>query len=460
MSNLTATPGQLFPDKSGEKFRTVSNGGIMEAAHEMFREKSHLEKYRKHYGFARAVSFIFQALSALFALTFVQRLVLGVTPHLSEMFAQIASYAVSLVLLVGIETAKRLFFGDFVRSLFTGRGLAVGALVGNLVLLSVAVYTSVQGAKEFTERQADKSGDIKAAHSMLADSTAKDYAAQLAAARKDLRDFKRSVEWKGRVNMSDKNTASTIASMTRRIEALQGEKEKATDGLTATLSASLAKNDAATAKDSSYMFWVSLCIELAGLFCIGFCSWYLARVFIEGRIDGTITTANQATTAAQQHDPGTMEKLSLAVDRLAAQLSGTQQAARPVIGFRQQSQEGAPQPTPQPAQPAKTDTVAPARVPAFDLPTLPRQEAQPVPMGLTASDVEGIVSRYLSPSQQQNAATVEMVGFLRRYAHVVRSLEGGASVKGAATGCGVSESTVHNVKRCMKVLLAGSGATA
>ena len=67
-----------------------------------------------------------------------------------------------------------------------------------------------------------------------------------------------------------------------------------------------------------------------------------------------------------------------------------------------------------------------------------------------------MLERYLSPLQNQAGGTgfsfVELQGFLRKYANVVKCIEAGLSNKQVAKQCGVSKTTVHNVKRCLRNL--------
>ena len=140
----------------------------------------------------------------------------------------------------------------------------------NIFLIGVAVYTSTQGAKEFTQRQTDKSEQIKGKYSAASDSITASIQNQIDSEKRAFADFKRSVSWKGKINMSEKNTAFTIASYNRRLEKLQTEKEKALASLDTGLQTDLGDNATKTAKDSGNMFWVSLLVELAGLLCIGY----------------------------------------------------------------------------------------------------------------------------------------------------------------------------------------------
>jgi DNA-binding NarL/FixJ family response regulator len=70
-------------------------------------------------------------------------------------------------------------------------------------------------------------------------------------------------------------------------------------------------------------------------------------------------------------------------------------------------------------------------------------------------DVEQVLGKYhlqpipISPSGFMIA---DMQGFIQKYENVVKCLEEGLSNKQTAKKCKVSQTTVHNVKRCLRNL--------
>jgi len=50
------------------------------------------------------------------------------------------------------------------------------------------------------------------------------------------------------------------------------------------------------------------------------------------------------------------------------------------------------------------------------------------------------------------ASAAEIAGYLRKYKQVVETVIAGESNRRTAEGCAVSLSTVHNVKRCMRMV--------
>ena len=446
MQKKGITPSAIFSNASAQVFNQFEDGSILERAHQIYKEKTFLERFKPHYKAANIASYLFQGLSALFAFTFGQRLVAGVLPQFGETAVLVLSCLVAGTLLAGIEVFKRLCLGSFVVSFIQSRASQSGVSVSwaslaiNIFLIGVAVYTSTQGAKEFTQRQTDKSEQIRGRYSVVSDSVAAALQKQVDSEKKALADFKRSVSWKGKINMDDKSTSFTIASYNRRLEKAQAEKEKALGSLDAGLQSDLSDNAAKTAKDSGNMFWVSLLVELAGLLCIGYVYLYLARVFIE---QGAQAGPGQQPDPTDRRENDYLQHLSRTIEDLAQTLHENRQpAAAPVaaasapIGFRRYD------------SPAVGDIPADGRL------------SQPLPVADTGAvsnaETDSILERYLSPLQNQAGGTgfsfAELQGFLRKYANVVKCIEAGLSNKQVAKQCGVSETTVHNVKRCLRNL--------
>jgi hypothetical protein len=429
MQNPAIKPSTIFPNTSARLFRQFEFGGVVEKAHQTFKEKTYLERYKNLYTAANFASFLLQTLSALFAFTFGQHLVASVLPQFGETFVLFTSCLLAALLLVGIEVIKRLCLGSFIvtfiqsRAAQSGSSISWGALAINVLLIGVAVFTSTEGAKEFTRRQTDKSELIQGHYATESAGVAAYIQKQMDSEKQALADFKRSVSWKGKINMAEKNTAFTIASHNRRLEKLQEEKEKALASLEIGLQTDLNDNAAKTTKDSGNMFWVSLLVELSGLLCIGYVFFFLSRVFIENGISGGGKDEQEADDAPTPINP---------VQTLGntAAMNGTPTFKNP-IGFRQYDNKVSESDSGHVANPI------PLSYPATDLPTAQVWEKYHLnsnlipPSGFTIADLEG---------------------FLRKYENVVKGLEEGLSNKKVAKRCKVSETTVHNVKRCLRNL--------
>jgi hypothetical protein len=83
--------------------------------------------------------------------------------------------------------------------------------------------------------------------------------------------------------------------------------------------------------------------------------------------------------------------------------------------------------------------------------------ANPIPLSYPATDLPTaqvwekyhLNSNLIPPS---GFTIADLEGFLRKYENVVKGLEEGLSNKKVAKRCKVSETTVHNVKRCLRNL--------
>jgi len=441
MQKNGVSPSAIFSNPSAKVFNQFEEGSILERAKQVYREKSYLEQYKPHYKAANVASFLFQGLSALFAFTFGQQLIAGVLPQFGQTAVLVVSCLAAAALLVGVEVFKRLCLGSFIVSFIQSKSSESGVSVSwaslalNVLLIGVSVYTSTEGAKEFTRRQTDKSEQIRGLHSAASDSVSTSIQKQIDAEKLALADFKRSVSWKGKINMSNKNTAFTIASFNRRLEKLQEEKERALGTLDVGLQNDLSTNAAKTIKDSGNMFWVSLLVELAGLLCIGFVFVYLARVFIE---QGAPAGPSQQPEPAEKR-PDDFQQLSRNLEILTQSLKGHQQS------------NGAP----------ATANGSPIGFRRYDSPLDGEKKAAgrvdyPLPYTGTDAATTRTNETSFSPLQEHTGSTglsfADLQGFLRKYANVVTCIEAGMSNKQTAKKCSVSETTVHNVKRCLRNL--------
>lgn len=437
MQNQTVNPSAIFPNRSARLFRQLEVGAVMERANQTFKEKTYLERYKNLYSAANLTSYLLQTLSALFAFTFGQNLVASVLPQFGETFVLFTSCFLAGLMLVGIEVFKRLCLGSFIvtfiqsRASQSGVSISWGALAVNILLIGVAVYTSTEGAKEFTRRQTDKSELIRGKHASESESLAEKIQGQMDAEKKGLADFKRSVSWKGKINMAEKNTAFTIASFNRRLEKLQEEKAQALASLDANLQTDLNANQVKTTKDSGNMFWVSLLVELSGLLCIGYVFFFLSRVFIENGFSG-----GGGSKPSHGHQEEEEAKLQDMMDSVrgngAATLNNSAPPIKNPIGFRRYD-----------------DTASEKATETSIRPFSSTVSALPIP------EKQDLLEKYPSlhhSSSPSGFSVADLQGFLRKYENVVKCLEEGLSNKQVSKRCKVSETTVHNVKRCLRNL--------
>jgi len=435
MQNQAIKPSTIFPNTSARLFRQFEVGALVEKAQKTFKEKTYLERHKSLYSAANVASFLFQTLSALFAFTFGQHLVASVLPQFGETFVMFTSCFLAAILLIGLEVFKRLCLGSFIvtfiqsRSSQSGVSISWGALAVNILLIGVAVYTSTEGAKEFTRRQTDKSEMIRGKYAGETENLTALVQSQMDAEKKSLDDFKRSVSWKGKINMAEKNTAYTIASHKRRLEKLQSEKEKSLATLDAGLQSDLNGNATKTAKDSGNMFWASLAVELAGILCIWFVFFYLSRVFIE---NGVSEGGGRKHKKQEEDDDELQDLMSSFHANGSPNMNNSASTIKNPIGFRRYDDQVADKVT--------EILKKPYFAPAFNFQNAEKENLLEMYPSLNHSS---------SPS---GFSMADLQGFLRKYENVVKCLEEGLSNKQVAKRCKVSETTVHNVKRVLRNL--------
>lgn len=289
---MTHTPINLSPTIHRFTFRFRSyfeTQSIVSRAHQTFKDKSYLERYKTLFVATSITSYLLQILSALFALSFAHDLVANLLSRFNESCSLFVSWAIAILILACIEIFKRLCWSSFIVSLVrkkTSQGrlpFSWGALALNALLICIAVYSSTEGAKDFIRKQSDKSDVINNQYEQEAKLRLSAIQSSIESEQSALERFTQSVSWKGKINMSDKNTAFAIASHNRRLEQLQEEKIKTVTKLEAKLQDDLSENVSKTSKDSSDIFLVSLLVELIGLLCIGYIYFFLSKVYTESK---------------------------------------------------------------------------------------------------------------------------------------------------------------------------------
>ena len=146
--------------------------------------------------------------------------------------------------------------------------------------------------------------------------------------------------------------------------------------------------------------------------------FFLSRVFIENRISGG---GNRQENRGERQGTDPVQNPKAYVEPNGSPVHNSTEAVRQPIGFRRYK-----------------DISDVTERPIHDLPgaeqVLEKYHLQPFPV---------------SPS---GFTIADMQGFIQKYENVVKCLEDGLSNKQAAKKCKVSQTTVHNVKRCLRNL--------
>jgi nitrate reductase NapE component len=199
------------------------------------------------------------------------------------------SAGLSLGLLIFLELLKsevcKLSFHRFY--LWGNSGVNFGLLLFALVFVGLSVFLSVFGAKELY-KQLDKSeSQLEASHKANRDSIALYYDTRIQAEKQSLSAFKSSVNWQGKINVSDKTVSTTIQSHTAKIDSLEADKRR---NLASSLTIGGAKLSALkTDNQFSASFWFGLSLFVEGLIVLSvwFLVWYDWKVSKESELFGS-----------------------------------------------------------------------------------------------------------------------------------------------------------------------------
>jgi hypothetical protein len=212
---------------------------------------------------------------------------------LAYQFANALNFFVSAVFAVVLLVFLELLKGEFSQLAFkrffvksNNSGLNYSLLFFALVFFALSVFLSVNGVKELY-KQLDKSEiDFKANHQVQKDSLIKSFDSRIEAEKTALLVFKNSVSWQGKINITDKTVANSIASYTAKIDSLEADKRQAITGFTNLSDKELNNLEAKNGFNLSFWFWLSLGIELLIILCLWFDVWFAYRTAKEAELFG------------------------------------------------------------------------------------------------------------------------------------------------------------------------------
>jgi hypothetical protein len=192
----------------------------------------------------------------------------------------------ALVLLLVLELLKielsSLFFKRIFQNFNIGSTYGLGLIT--LLLFALSVFTSVNGAREIFNRFEYSIQKLETMQAMQKDSLYRFYEQKIQNEKQALNDFKNSVSWNGKINISDKTVAQTQLSYTAKIDSLENEKRTQLLHLLKT-----SKNDLATIQiknEFNVGFWLSISglIEILIIVSSWFRNWYIYNVCQESEL--------------------------------------------------------------------------------------------------------------------------------------------------------------------------------
>ena len=264
----------LFSNLFDSKFQNAENSAILDASNQNFKPKSFIDTYGKYYKTAKIVGVVGGIVSALLAFYFFVVLFKNSVP------APVA-VALSIVCIGGIELIKNAALSETFKSLVIGRFALAAALLSGGVL-AASIYTSVEGANSYVNDTG--TALISTIEKNYNDSIASVQNAENIAildAKKEMKEYKQSVSYKGKINTSDKVVMSILASKQKKIDDLQQKYNNSLSGIEGKKGSDVAKTAENTDKTAFKMVAVALFNELVIICSLWFTFWFLAGVYKE-----------------------------------------------------------------------------------------------------------------------------------------------------------------------------------
>jgi hypothetical protein len=139
------------------------------------------------------------------------------------------------------------------------------------LMLTGSVYTSLQGAKQYHEQKSTVLSDFKATSENKLDSISSYYNNQILAAKTELKAYKESVMYKGKINPYAKATSATLTRLNNEISDLNNEKSKAIASLKSEIETGISH----AKKKQNFNGFAFLALALLNEVLIIFCLWFL-----------------------------------------------------------------------------------------------------------------------------------------------------------------------------------------
>ena len=311
---------------------------------------------------------------------------------------------IAVVLMVLVEMTKNALTESAAIHWLKNRKVSPFAFTAGL-MFCLSVAASLFGIMDFhrltdaTIKQATISAEASA------DSIAARYDAMIAKEEAALADYRKSVSWAGKIDVSNKATQTVLATHAAQIARLQNEKAAALAAYQVLQAETIA--DAKNISERNGLAWLILCItnEAVIAACLLFIFHYQYRAITEN------------FAAAQKHEISIEE-------------------VRELIQFFAPAEKGLTLPAF-----GAEDEVNPAKI-GFNPNKAQNSENK------QETKVNPRVNPGLTPVKSQQ----ELRAFLAKYRHVVRAIEAGHPVSAITEKYQLSRSTVKNVRRCMQVL--------
>lgn len=188
----------------------------LESAQERFRPKSFYEQFKPLERISRAFTAVLPSLSVVTG-------AVALCTVFSSLIGFYGGLTVGFLLVVSVEIAKAKTLDIGFTIWHTNRVYSYPVLGLAFIMSILSAYLSIDGAKEIYSSTDTSIHDKKSYFQAQKDSLNAHYGGLIATEEKALSDFKSSVSWRGKIDMSNKGTIATISAREKQIERLSSD---------------------------------------------------------------------------------------------------------------------------------------------------------------------------------------------------------------------------------------------
>jgi hypothetical protein len=300
----------IFTDLFSNKFAQQQATEAATEAAKLYKPKTFLETYFVAYKASSFCALIGGGVSIGAALFFVLNIVQSFCPN------YYLALTAAAALLVGFELLKSKILSFSFKELFASRFnfLAIGA---SALLLAFSIYSSLEGAKQYVKASgATVTDSLTLTASTTLNATLNDLEQQKKEAKNDLKAFKKSVAYKGKINTNNPQILAVINEKEKQVSTLDTKISEAKNESSEATGEKVKTVTEATNKTATTTVIFCGLIELLIVCALGFRYYFLSNVYKEtttttpiprdqGDTSGAkfTTTTTPTTTPRPTHSP-------------------------------------------------------------------------------------------------------------------------------------------------------------
>ena len=196
---------------------------------------------------------------------------------------EIVSAILAVLILVLIETVKAYTLNIGFTQSYAKRSFSAVILLG-LLFAGASVFLSLKGVASLY-RAADDSGQILAANQKHEyDTIASLHNEAITAAKNELEAFKRSISWKGKIDMYNKANAAVIKQLNERISQAEADKRQALSAIKSIHTEQTRRQTAEAGFNVTLWIVLSAFNEAGILICLWFIVYYQYRIATDAEV--------------------------------------------------------------------------------------------------------------------------------------------------------------------------------